>query len=123
MKNQYDSLVENFVWSLVKNDEKPVGNRWHFALKFDPDGDICRYKARFVAKVLAKFSEKIFMKHSPKTRLSTIRILMSLAISNDYQLKQMDIKLLISMLRLKKMQSLNNLKVLNFWMKWKTICL
>ena len=40
MKNEYDSLVENNVWSLVKSDEKPVGSRWHFALKFGPDGDM-----------------------------------------------------------------------------------
>ena len=43
MKNEYDSLVENNVLSLVKIDEKPAGSRWHFALKFCPDGDICRY--------------------------------------------------------------------------------
>ena len=38
--------------------------------------------------------QKIFMKHThlSSTRLTTIRILMSLAISNNYQLKQMDIK-------------------------------
>ena len=47
----------------MKIDEKPVGGRWHFALKFDPDADIYRYKARFVANVLAKISENIFMKH------------------------------------------------------------
>ena len=42
---------------------------------------------------LAKFSEKIFYEtYSPTARLSTIRILMFLAISNNYQLKQMDIK-------------------------------
>ena len=50
MKNEYDSLVENNVWSLVKSDEKPVGSRWHFALKFGPDGEICRYKARCCCK-------------------------------------------------------------------------
>ena len=50
MKNEYDSLFENNVWSLVKIDEKPVGSRWHFGLKFGPEGDICRYKSRFVAK-------------------------------------------------------------------------
>ena len=44
MKNEYDSLVENNVWSIEKSDEKPVGNRWHYALKFGPDGDICRCK-------------------------------------------------------------------------------
>ena len=93
MKNEYDPLVENNVWSLVKSDEKPVGSRWHFALKFDLDGDICRYKARFVAKGFSQvFGKDFYETYSPTTRLSAIRILMSLAISNDFQLKQMDIK-------------------------------
>ena len=42
MKNEYESLVENKVWSLVKTIEKPVGSRWQFALKFGLDGNICR---------------------------------------------------------------------------------
>ena len=93
MKNEYDYLVENNVWSLLKNDEKPVGSRWHFAFKFGPDGDMGRYKARFVGKCFSQVSGKDFYEtYSPTTRLSTIRILMCLAISNDYQLKQMGIK-------------------------------
>ena len=93
MKNEYDSLVENNVWSLVKSDEKPVGGRWHFALKFGLDGIYVAIKLVLLQKFLAKFSEKIFYEtYSPTTRLSTIRILMFLAISNDCQLKQMDIK-------------------------------
>ena len=104
MKNEYDSLIENNVWSLVKSDEKPVGGRWHFALKFGPGGNICHHKARFVAKGFSQvFGKDFYETYSPTTRLLTIRILMSLAISNDYQFKKMDKKLLISMLRLKKM--------------------
>ena len=59
MKNEYVSLVENKVWSLVKSEEKTVG-RWRFALKFDPDGEICRYKSHFVAKGFRQFFEKDF---------------------------------------------------------------
>ena len=93
MKNEYDSLFENNVWSLVKSDEKPVGSRWHFSFKFGPDGDICRYKARFVAKSFSQvFGKGFYETYSTTTRLSAIRILMCLAICNDYQLKQMDIK-------------------------------
>ena len=93
MKNEYDSLLENNVWSLVKSDGKPEGSRWHFALKFGPDGDICRYEARFVAKGFSQvFGKDFWETYSPTTRLSTIRILMSLAISKNYQLIQMDIK-------------------------------
>ena len=70
MKNEYDSLVENNVWSLVKSDEEPVGSRWHFALKFGSDGDICCYKARFVAKSFSQVFGKVFYEtYSPTTRI------------------------------------------------------
>ena len=42
---------------------------------------------------------------------------MSLAIYNDYQLKQMDIKTAYLNAPIEEMSSLNNLKVLNFWIK------
>ena len=45
MKLEYNSLVENKVWELVKNNgNKPIGSRWHFALKFGPSGEITKYK-------------------------------------------------------------------------------
>ena len=70
MKNEYDSLVENNVWSLVKSEKKPIGIRWHFALKFGPDGKICRYKARFVAKGFSQvFGKDFYDTYSPSTRL------------------------------------------------------
>ena len=70
MENDYDSLVENNVWSLVKSDEKPVGSRWHFEFIIDPDCYICRYKARFVAKVISQIFVKDFSEtYSPTTRL------------------------------------------------------
>ena len=85
--------LKNNVWSLVKSGEKPVGSTWHFALKFGLDCDICHYKARFVAKGFSQVLAKDFYDtYSSRTRLSTIRILMCLAISNGYQLKQMDKK-------------------------------
>ena len=43
MKTEYTSLVENNVWEHVDNQEmKPIGSRWHFALKCGPSGEIVR---------------------------------------------------------------------------------
>ena len=81
-------MVENNVWSLLKSDEEPLANRWHSDLKFGPDGDICHYYAHFVAKGFSQNFGKVFFEtYLPTARLSTIRSLMSLANSNDYQLK------------------------------------
>ena len=43
MKLEYNSVVENKVWELVENKgNKPIGSRWHFALKFGPSGECIR---------------------------------------------------------------------------------
>ena len=86
MKNEYDSLVEIIAWSLVKSDEKSVGRRRQIALKIDADGEKCRYKARFVAEGFSQvFGRDFYETYSPTARLSTIKLLMCLAISNNYQ--------------------------------------
>ena len=79
-----DSLVENNVWCLVKSDEKPVANRWNFALNFGHGVEICRYRARLVAKGFSQiFGKNFYETYSPTTRLSTVRILICLASCND----------------------------------------
>ena len=42
-KNELCELV-------INRGEKPKGSRWHFALKNEPNGEVFRFKARFVAK-------------------------------------------------------------------------
>ena len=55
MKLEYNSLVESKVWEFVEiKGNKPIGSRWHFALKLGPSGEITRYKARFVSKGLSQ---------------------------------------------------------------------
>ena len=94
MKLEYNSSVENKVWELVENKgNKPIGSRWHFALKFSPSGEITRYKARLVAKGFSQVPGRDYNEtHSPTTRLSTIRVLISYAVYKNTKLKQMDIK-------------------------------
>ena len=90
IKVEYNSLVENKVYELVENKgNKPIGSRWHFALKFGPSGETTRYKARFVAK---SSRSELQQKYSPTTRLSTIRVLLSYLLYKNTELKQLDIK-------------------------------
>ena len=94
MKKEFDSLEKNKVWELVRNrGEKPMGSRWHFALKYGPNGEISRFKARFVAKGFSQVEGRDFHEtYSPTAKMSTIRIVLSLAVQNRYQLRQLDIK-------------------------------
>ena len=63
MKKQFHSLEKNKVWKLIrKRGEKHIGTRWHFALEYGPNGEVSRFKARFVAKSLSQLREGIFTK-------------------------------------------------------------
>ena len=53
MIDELDSMSKNDVWQLVELPKgiKPVGCKWVFKTKLDPNGNVERYKARLVAKV------------------------------------------------------------------------
>ncbi|KAK1626416.1 hypothetical protein QYE76_000731 [Lolium multiflorum] len=70
-----------------------VGCKWVFKKKLRPDGTIEKYKARLVAKgYTRKEGEDFFDTYSPVARLTTIRVLLSLAASHGLLVHQMDVK-------------------------------
>jgi hypothetical protein len=72
---------------------KPIGCKWVFKTKRRPDGTIDRYKARLVAKgYTQKEGEDFFDTYSPIARMTTIRVLLSLATSCGLIVHQMDVK-------------------------------
>jgi hypothetical protein len=73
---------------------KPVGCKWLFKRKLRPDGTIEKYKARLVAKgYTQKEGEDFFNTYSPMARLTTIRVLLSLAASHGLLVHKMDVKM------------------------------
>jgi hypothetical protein len=64
-----------------------------FKKKLRPDGTIERYKARLVFKGYShKKGEDFFDTYSSVARLTTIRVLLSLAASHGLLVHQMDVK-------------------------------
>ena len=53
MTKEFNSLVDNKTWELCEPPahKKSLGGRWAFALKKDENGEIVKYKARYVAKI------------------------------------------------------------------------
>jgi hypothetical protein len=71
----------------------PFGCKWVFKKKLRPDGTIEKYKVRLVAKgYTQKEDENFFDTYSPVARLTTIRVLLSLAASHGLLVHQMDVK-------------------------------
>jgi hypothetical protein len=90
-----DSILSNRTWELSERPHgcKPVGCKWVFKKKLRPDGTIEKYKARLVAKgYTQREGEDYFDTYLPISRLTTIRVLLSMAASYGLIVYQMDVK-------------------------------
>ncbi|GKE52798.1 ribonuclease H-like domain-containing protein [Tanacetum coccineum] len=95
MYDEYNALVKNVTWLLVS---RPAGvnmvrSMWLFKHKFHVDGTLSRYKARLVANGSSQqlgvdFDETF----SPVIKPATIRMILSLVVSRQWPIHQLDVK-------------------------------
>ncbi|GKC28002.1 ribonuclease H-like domain-containing protein [Tanacetum coccineum] len=95
MYDEYNALVKNGTWLLVP---RPAGvnmvrSMWLFKHKFHADGTLSRYKARLVANGSSQqlgvdFDETFSLVVKP----ATIRTVLSLAVSRQWPIHQLDVK-------------------------------
>ena len=72
---------------------KPIGCKWILKKKLKPDGTVEKYKARLVAKGFRQRENiDFFDTYSPVTRITSIRVLISLAAVYNLIVHQMDVK-------------------------------
>jgi hypothetical protein len=93
--SEMDSILANGTREITDRPYgcKPVGCKWVFKKNLIPDGTIEKYKARLVAKdYTQKEGEDFFDTYSHVARLTTIRVLLSLAASHGLLIHQMDVK-------------------------------
>ena len=94
-KSEMDSLAKNGSWDLVElpKGRKAIPNRWVFRTKLDSAGVLERRKARLVAKGFAQLPGLDYADtFAPVTKLSSIRLLLSIAASLNLEVHQMDVK-------------------------------
>nr|GEV16035.1 hypothetical protein [Tanacetum cinerariifolium] len=95
MNAEIQSMIENMVWVLVDLPPgcKIVGSKWIFKKKTDMDSIVHTYKAHLVANGYTQLYgvdyEETF---SPIADIRAIRILISIAAYNDYEIWKMDVK-------------------------------
>jgi hypothetical protein len=94
IKSEMDSIMSNGTWEVVSRPYgcKPIGCKWVLKKKLRPDGTIEKYKARLIAKGYNQKGEDFFDTYSLVARLTTIRVLLSLATSYGLLVHQMDVK-------------------------------
>ncbi|KAM2946107.1 hypothetical protein COP2_028938 [Malus domestica] len=95
MLEELKALDENQTWSIVSllKDQRVVGARWIYQMKFHSDGTIQRHKARLVARGFTQtFGVDYKETLSPVAKMNTVRVLLSVAINSHWSLHQMDVK-------------------------------
>jgi histone deacetylase 1/2 len=94
MKEEYTALLKNETWSLVPlpSNRESIGCKWVFRIKENPDGTINKYKARLVAKGYHQQPGYDYTEtFSPVIKPVTIRIMLTLALTYGWTLKQIDV--------------------------------
>ncbi|KAK9057120.1 hypothetical protein SSX86_024487 [Deinandra increscens subsp. villosa] len=93
MDLEFNALIQNQTWDLVPpTSHSPIGCKWVFRVKRNPDETIEKYKARLVAKgFLQQYGKDYFDTFSPVTKPVTIRTVLSIALSKNWPLRQLDV--------------------------------
>ena len=96
MQREYDSLeVRNaFERTTLLPGRKPIGVRWTYNYKYNPDGSIirCKEKARLVAQGFSQRPEDYGETYAPVVKLSSIRILLTYANQFDLEVMSFNVK-------------------------------
>ena len=95
MNEEMEALNECQTWEVVPRprDKNVVGSKWVYKIKYKPDGSIDRYKARLVARGFTQqHGEDYDETFSPVVKMSTIRVILSLAVTFGWSLHQLDVK-------------------------------
>jgi hypothetical protein len=86
MLDEFNALMRNDTWSLVA---RPAGvnvvtGKWIFRHKFNPDGSLARYKARWVVRGFTQQQGVDYDEtFSPVVKPATIRLVLSIATSHS----------------------------------------
>ena len=95
MQEEVNSLVANGTWTLVDlpSDARALGGKWVFKMKRGPQGEVVRYKARWVVRGFEQregidFNETFASVVKPMS----YKAIFALAAALDWELEQMDVK-------------------------------
>eukprot|EP00253_Pinus_taeda_P016533 PITA_16533 len=96
MADEMASLHKNEAWDLVElpAGRKPIGNKWVFKKKTNAEGKVDKYKARLVAKGYSQVPGIDFGDiFSPVAKVTSIKLLLSVAIAFDFEVEHMDVNI------------------------------
>jgi histone deacetylase 1/2 len=95
MDVEYNSLIKNKTWNLVppKKGCNIIGCKWVWKIKRKADGTIDKYKGHLVAKgYKQRYGIDYEDTSSPVVKAATIRLILSIAVSRGWHLRQLDVQ-------------------------------
>lgn len=95
MDAEYQALLQNCTWILIRlpPSHKTVGCMWVFEIKYEANGKIERYKAKFVAK--GSYQIKMVDYHetfSPVVKISNPHLIFAIVAILNLAIHQVDVK-------------------------------
>ena len=95
IQTELGTLKQMDTWELVDapKDRKPITNKWVFVRKYKKNGNLQKYKAGLVAGGFMQVPGMDYNEtFSPVVQLEMIRAILALAITEDWEIQQMDVK-------------------------------
>jgi hypothetical protein len=93
MEEELKSHSTNGTWQVedCPKDQKPITAKWVFAIKTDENNKPIRYKARLVARGFQQHEGVDYDEtFAPVTKLKSVKLLLSLAATQNLEVKQLD---------------------------------
>lgn len=98
MVEELDQLHKNETWELIPKSKmepghQPLGGKWVYKVKQDVNGNIARFKARWVVKgYLQQFGVDFDQTYAVVIKPMAFRVLFAIAAYFDLDIDQMDVK-------------------------------
>jgi len=94
MQAEFDALQANQTWELVPRPAGAhvVSGKWIFRVKYNDDGSLDRYKARWVVRGFTQRAGVDYDEtYCPVVKSATIRVVLTLAASRGWPVHQLDV--------------------------------
>ena len=95
MQEEFDSLIENQTWGLsaIPPNRVSLSGKWVFKLKREPEGEITRFKARWVVK---RFQQQEGIDYHPTfaslVKPISYKSIFAIAAARDSEIEQMNVQ-------------------------------